>query len=145
MKTNILFSLIVFIVISGCDPDIIDPSGSNDPEKSPLGKVQINFVYKIQGIPDNKLSRADLSLAYSADSLYRGQFFTSTNVSDAVQTYYFYLPPGKYFYQATLICLSKGDSCRLAGFNSGEYGLMMDGFGFTIKKDETTIISTQFH
>ena len=107
--------------------------------------LDINFVYNIQGVPRSRIKRADLSLAYTADSMYQGKFFTATNVSDAVTKYRFYLPAGEYYYHATLICLAGGDSCRFCGFNDSLAGLMMDGGKAIIKGQQITEITTQFH
>ena len=66
------------------DVDII----SNDDN---YGQVEITFNFTTSGIPPNRIKRAELSLASSADSVFTDQFFVSTNVSDQVSKYYFEL------------------------------------------------------
>jgi hypothetical protein len=129
----------------GCDPGGIGNTDVIIDQHKDLGTLDINFIYKIPGIPADRVRKVDLSLAYTADSLNHGQFFTSKNVSDAESLYRFYLPPGTYYYQATIICLCQSDSCLWSQFPGGQFGLRMDGGKVEVKKGLATVVSTQFH
>jgi len=108
------------------------------------GILDMAFVYRVQGVPSRRLKKVDLCLAYTADNLYRGIFFVQANVSDAVTHYRFELPPGDYFYYATVICLCEGDSCKYAGF-SGQNGLIAAGGKVTVEDGKITNYTTLFH
>ncbi len=140
--------LILIILISGllvgCEDPGIGVNPDQGKELDSTGILQIRFVYNIQGIPPGRVKRADLSLAYTADSMYRGEFFRATNVSDAKSNYRFYLPSGTYYYHATIICLAGGDSCKFSGFGD-QYGLRMDGGKVEVHPNQLTEVTTQFH
>ena len=139
-----LFILIIIATIIGCEKPGIEIIPDTDLELDSTGILDIHFIYNIQGIPAEKIKRADLSLAYTADSMYRGEFFRAANVSDAIQKYRFYLPPGEYYYHATLICLASGDSCNCSQFGD-QFGLRMDGGKVEVSANKLTEVSTQFH
>ena len=111
---------------------------------TPGGTLDMAFIYRVQGIPAEKLKKVDLCLAYTADDLYNGIFFVQANVSDAVVHYRFELPPGEYFYYATVVCLSQGDSCKYSGF-SGQNGLIAAGGKVTVEDGKITNFATNFH
>ena len=83
-------------------------------------------------------------MAYTEDSLNLGLFFTSTNVSDVVSKYQFFLPEGTYYYQATIMCLCALDSCKYSGFN-GQFGVRAAGNKVEVYKSQITEVTTQFH
>jgi hypothetical protein len=144
MRLRKLFILIFTVILFGCeDPESVDIT---DPglELDSKGILDIYFIYNIQGIPKDRVKRADLSLAYTADSMYRGEFFRATNVSDVISKYRFYLPPGVYYYHATLLCLAGGDSCRYSEFGE-QFGLRMDGGKVEVSANKLTEVTTQFH
>ena len=144
MRLRQLFILIFTVILFGCEePGIID---NTDPELKldSTGILDINFVFHTQGALKGKVKRADLSLAYTADSMYRGEFFRATNVSDAVSKYRFYLQPGVYYYHATIICLAGGDSCLYSGFGE-QYGCQMEGAKVEVYANKITEVTTQFH
>jgi len=145
MRLRELFILIFTVMLFGCEePGLIDNPDSGL-ELDSTGILDIHFVYNIQGIPRDRIKRADLSLAYTADSMYRGEFFRATNVSDVVSKYRFYLLPGTYYYHATLRCLAGGDSCIYSGF-AEQFGYrMMDGGKVEILANKLTEVTTQFH
>lgn len=143
MRKGLILILLCFFAIVGCDDPIV-PHDQNDVEIGNLGILDIFFVYNIQGIPVDRIKRVDLSLAHTADSLYRGDFFTSINVSDAITKYRFFLPPADYYYQATIVCLAGGDSCLYLEFPGGQYGLRMSGGKIELVAGETTEITTAF-
>ncbi len=118
------------------DPVIVDPV--------PMGILDMAFTYRVQGIPANRVKKVDLALAYTADDLYEGIFFVQANVSEAVTHYRFELPPGEYFYYATVICLCEGDSCKYSGF-PGQNGLMAAGGKVTVEDGKIANFTTIFH
>jgi len=98
--------------------------GDDDPlPEVKTGVLEVEFKMPYVSLPANKIHRIDLSVARSADSLYRGVFVSSANVSDEKSLYRFVLPPGTYYYQAGITCSCLGDSCLWGGFPSGRYGV----------------------
>jgi len=133
----ILFGLTACFELNKEDVDVIISDDN-------YGQVEISFKFSVSGIPHNRIKRADLSLASSADSVFTDQFFISTNVSDQVSKYTFELRPGTYYYRASIVCLCEGDSCKYAGFG-GQYTLKQTASKFEIVKGQKTFIHTQFH
>ena len=116
-----LFRLILFLLLGtllSCNSDEIQPSDdvAGDPA---YGSIIFNFAMPSTKLPAKSLRRVDLSLAKTADSLYRKEFYSSANVSDYKLNYSFTLLPGRYFYQAGITCTSQGDSCTYGGFPGG--------------------------
>jgi hypothetical protein len=144
---NLGIRLLVILIIGAifsCDklgPDTEDPLLI---DTEPMGILDLAFTYRVQGIPANRLKKVDLCLATTADNLYLGKFFIQTNVSDAVTHYRFELPPGDYYYYATVICLCEGDSCKYSGF-PGQNGLIADGGKVTVEDGKITNYTTNFH
>jgi len=145
MKAAFYLMMGLLLMVYGCDPGGFGNTDVIIDKYKDLGTLDINFIYKIQGIPEDRIRKVDLSLAYTSDSLYHGLFFTSKNVSDEQSLYRFYLPPGTYYYQATIICLCQSDSCLWSKFPGGQFGLRMDGGKIEVKKGLATAVSTQFH
>ncbi|MCD6346415.1 MAG: hypothetical protein J7L96_03240 [Bacteroidales bacterium] len=139
----IIFASIT-VAVFACEEKQTESNPDIQIETNSLGILDIHFVYNIQGLPRKYIKRADLSLAHTADSMYRGEFFRATNVSDAVSKYRFYLPAGEYYYHATIICLAGGDSCSIAHFGE-QYGLRMDGGKVEVVVNKLTEVTTQFH
>ena len=145
MKAVLILIAGLFLALFACNKTETEITNEQADKYKGLGTLDINFVYRIQGVPADRLRKIDLSLAHTSDSLYRGWFFLSKNVSDAVTKYRFYLKPGIYYYQATITCLCAGDSCKWSGFPGGQYGLQMDGGKVSVVKDQLTEVTTQFH
>lgn len=145
MIFRLLLAIILLIIFIGCEDKEFGEDTKTDIELDSTAILDIHFVFNIQGIPPHLIKRADLSLAHSADSMYRGQFFRATNVSDAIQKYRFYLPAGVYYYHATIICLAGGDSCKFVQFEGGKFGLRMDGGKVELNANRLTEVTTQFH
>jgi len=146
MKTYSRFFLLVLLLaaLPACnitDPDDPEPDPS---ELTPMGTLDMAFVYRFQGVPATRLKKVDLCLAETADNLYRGIFFVCTNVSEAITHYQFRLPPGEYYYYATVVCLCEGDSCKYSGF-PGQNGLQVAGGKVEVLDDQITKFTTQFH
>lgn len=142
-------NLCVFLVLAlgltlSCDK--IQPGEGDDAitDQKTVGILDMAFTYRVQGIPPSRLKKVDLCLAYTADNLYNGIFFIQANVSDAVTHYRFELPPGDYFYYATVICLCAGDSCKYVGF-PGQNGHIAAGGKVTVEKGKINNYTTNFH
>jgi hypothetical protein len=118
------------------EPLIVDPE--------PKGILDMAFTYHVQGIPAGRMKKVQLSLAYTAEDLYKGIFFTQANVSEPVVHYRFELPPGEYYYYATVICLCAGDSCLYSGFPARN-GTIAAGGKVTVEDGKITNYATQFH
>ncbi len=145
MIVRLFFTLILCCALFACQEKEFGEDVSTDMELDSTGILDIHFIFNIQGVPRDLIKRADLSLAHSADSMYRGQFFRATNVSDAISKYRFYLPAGEYYYHATIICLAGGDSCKYVHFEGGQFGLRMDGGKVVVLANQLTEVTTQFH
>jgi hypothetical protein len=142
MKKLLSYLICISALLIACDPDPVIPGDSGTREE--LGIVDFSFTYEIPGLPDRRVKRLYLRMAYTLDSLNLGLFFTSTNVSDVVSNYRFFLPEGTYYYQATIMCLCQLDSCKFFGFNK-QYGTRATGTKFEVLKNQITEVSTQFH
>lgn len=143
MKKLLSYIVCISLLVIACEPPVPDaPNDLNTRED--LGIIDFSFYCKFVGFPTDRIRRASLDIAYTADSLDHGLFFTSTNVSDKVSKYRMYLPEGTYYYQATIVCLCQGDSCLYAGF-TGQNGFMASGGKVVVIKNEVTEVTTQFH
>jgi hypothetical protein len=143
ISIRILLILLIGVIFS-CDK--IFPGTEEPPvtEIKPSGILDIAFMYRVQGIPASKAKKVDLCLAYTAEDLYKGIYFTQANVSDAVVHYRFELPPGEYYYYATVVCLCADDSCKYAGF-PGKDGVIAAGGKVTVEDGKITNFTTNFH
>lgn len=146
MKVNeilyLIVCLLIFPVLFACSPENLK-NDIEDLEKKEVGIAQITFNYYITYLPKDRVKRADLSIAYSADSVYKGQFFDSANVSDSISIYNFELPPGIYYYRASVVCLCDDDSCKIAGFQ-GKHTQRQTASKFQVKKGQVLKYNTQF-
>ncbi len=106
---------------SNCGGDPFFDDGIVPPNTT--GVLEVEFKLPYVPLPLNKIHRIDLSIARSADSLYRGKFISSANVSDNKSLYRFVLPPGSYYYQAAITCSCQADSCLWGGFPGGQWGV----------------------
>lgn len=102
------------------------------------GIFEFNFSMPPSSLPTDKTHRLELSLAYSADSLYKKQFFATSNVVDSRDQYRFLLPPGNYYYQAGITCSCLADSCLWDGYPDGQFGVRYASNRFTILKGQVT-------
>lgn len=87
------------------------------------GVLEIDFKLPYIPLPKKNIHLVDLSIARTADSLYRGLFISSANVIDSKNIYHFVLTPGTYYYQAGITCDCLADSCLWGGFPGGRYGI----------------------
>ncbi|HBB91798.1 MAG: hypothetical protein A2X22_08235 [Bacteroidetes bacterium GWF2_49_14] len=147
MTRSILFSLLagLFLFFSCDDP--VDPNNNNNGNTDTpkiVGTLEIEFRVPGSYLPPNRVLRADLSIAKTAEELYKGHFLDVANVYNSKLVYQFELAPGTYYYQAGIVCVAKGDSCSAAGF-PGEVGGSKWAIGNAIiKEKETTRIIPQF-
>lgn len=143
MKKSAFLSCVFIVVFAlSCTEVPLDNSGEVIFDDN-YGEVEISFNYYMPGVPQKRLRRADLSFAYTADSVFREQFFLSTNVSDSINKYTVRLRPGIYYYRASVVCECGGDSCKYAGF-TGQNTLRQTASKFQIIKGEKAFIHTQF-
>lgn len=121
-------------IIPACDPDedIIDPDENF--RTGFYGSVNLEFPIEDMHVPLRCIKRSDLSIAYTADSLYRKEYLTVANVSDYQSLYKFSLEPGSYYYQAAKTCICGGDTCLWGGYPGGQNGMI-----YTMAKIDVSI------
>ena len=136
--------LLMSVVLLACDKLVPDGGDTVITNEKNIGILDMAFVYYNQIIPASRLRKVRLCLAYTADDLYLGKFFTQTNVSEAVVHYRFELPPGEYYYYASIACYGGGDSCKTAGF-LGENNIIAAGGKVTVVKGLVKSYTTAFH
>jgi len=141
MKKLPIYFLWISLLVISCRPEPIVPEDKDTREK--LGTISFSFIYQVPGLPVERIKRVFLGLAYTQDSLNLGLFLTSTNVSDVISTYQIFVPEGSYYFQATIMCLCAGDSCKYSGF-TGQYGTKAAGHKIDVFKDQITKVTTQF-
>jgi len=136
------FALIVFM--SGCEEE--DPlNGFNGTILSQdYGILEVDFELPEFQLIQSGIKRVDLALCYTMDSMYRGEFFYRSNVSDAKQIYQIQLPQGRYYYQVVITCICGGDSCIFGGFPYGYGGLKYAFDEVNIKNGEKTFSKPTF-
>lgn len=108
------------------------------------GIFEFNFTKPASVLPEDKIHRLELNLAYNADSLYKKQYFATVNVSDSRDQYHFILPPGDYYYLAGITCSCMADSCLWDGYPDGQFGARFASDRFTIQKGLVTTDSPSF-
>lgn len=116
----------MLIALAGCEKPPVDPDiTTND---STTGTVEFDFPIPERSTRPSGIHRIDVSLAWTAYDIYRGDFLISANVSDEERTYQFKLDPGDYYFQAGITCTCLGDTCLWDGFPGGRFGAkwMMD-------------------
>ncbi len=144
-KINLLFILLAIISIVACDPEVIpDPGGGPDIVAQDYGTLEVEFRIPSSYLPPNRVLRADLSIAKSAEELYRGDFYYVANVYNSTLVYKLRLEPGNYYYQAGIVCVAQGDSCSAAGFPGGYMGMKWAIGRAYVQKDEIIHVVPQF-
>lgn len=125
--------LLVLLALIGCDPNDDEFNGSNNNTISSIyGSVELSFPIDDHNVPQRCIKRADLSIAYTADSLYRKEYVTVANVSNYQSLYKFSLEPGFYYYQAAKTCVCGGDTCLWGGYPGGQNGMIWTMASFEI-------------
>jgi hypothetical protein len=136
-KTSGLIFMAIMLTLVTCTSDPVIPINPTQDEVN-TGRIELNFPMPVSYIPKKRVHRMDLSLARSADSLYRHQFYRIGNVSDYEQLYTFVLGPGRYFYQAGITCTAGADTCLWNDYPGGQYGIKWTMGWFTVEKGKTT-------
>lgn len=122
MKTaGYLLITLMAVVLLQCDGNT--RPGEDEVPVVTTGVLEVDFQIPYTQLPANRIHRIDLSLARTADSLYRRLYVSSANVMDSKSIYRFVLTPGTYYYQAGITCSCLADSCLWGGFPGGRYGV----------------------
>ncbi len=136
------FCLLV-IIVSSCDNDpIIDPPQGLEAE--PIGTLRVWFKISHPWLPLDRIVRTDLHVAKDGMEIYKGNYLESANVTDFQDNYFFYLPPGTYYYEAGIACICGGDSCSAGGFPGNQFGGKFTMGKFTITEGEVTTVTPTF-
>jgi hypothetical protein len=134
IASNIIKCLAIVISLpwlATCTPgEGIDPVETN--EALLYGRIQLDFPVDDAHVPQRCIKRADLSISYTADSLYRKEFITVVNVSDYRHLYEVALEPGTYYYQAGKTCICGRDTCLWGGYPGGQNGMVWTMGSFEI-------------
>lgn len=138
--------LMAFAFVLGCDPEINDPGDGpgGSIEAKVYGTLEVEFRIPGSFLPPNRVLRADLSIAKSAEELYRGDFCYVANVYNTTLIYKIRLEPGEYYYQAGIICIAQGDSCSAASFPGGQNGTKWAIGRANIRANEPILVVPQF-
>ena len=145
MIKYLIFPLLAIAIMFGCDPDEIPGTGDGpDIEAKAYGTLEVEFRIPGSFLPPNRVLRADLSVAVSAEELYKGNFIYVANVYNSTLVYKIRLEPGNYYYQAGIVCVAEGDSCSAAGFPGGHMGMKWAIGKAYIPKDESIHVVPQF-
>jgi len=129
-----IFWSLLLLALVGCDKDTDSPGGSQQNTFDlQYGNIRFDFPLDDKYGAGRCTNRTDLSISYTADSLYRKEFLTSANLSDYQGTYSFNLKSGKYFYQAGKACFCGGDTCLWNGYPGGQMGVLWTMGWFTIE------------
>lgn len=140
---RLIKTILIITILAGCNPDVEDIIQETEFNKD-LGTMEFNFALPRLGVPPWGVHRFDLSIAYSADSLYKELFFKMANVSDFQQGYLFHLPEGSYYWRAGITCSCAGDTCLWGGFPGGQWGKRFTFDQVQIIKGETTKVKPKF-
>jgi hypothetical protein len=146
MKDIIRFMTLILILTipAGCDngEDIINPG--NNGHSDNYGRIQLDFPLDDVHVPLRCIKRADLSIAYTADSIYREEYITVANVSDYQKLYEFILEPGVYYYKAGKVCTCGRDTCLWGGYPGGQNGMLWTMSSFEIISGEISYDRLKF-
>jgi hypothetical protein len=139
MITGIMLGMMLLL---SCEKEAIE----NDPDETkgdPTGTLHVIFRISHPWLPPDRIVRTDLHVAKDGVEIYKGNYIQSANVTDFQDEYFFYLPPGTYYYEAGIACICEGDSCSAGGFPGNQYGGKFTMDRFTIYEDQvTTVIPT---
>ena len=140
---SVLVFLVCLVVLPACEPEIITDPEIDDTQVI-QGILHVDFQIKHIWISTDRIIRVGLHVAVDAQSLYRGIYLQSANVTDTKKLYVFHLPPGTYYYEAIIACLCEGDSCSAGGFPGNQFGKKHTMGKFEIVKDESTLVKPTF-
>jgi hypothetical protein len=144
MKWKIIIRLLCLGLLSSCLPSIDENELDQVTVPEDLGILEFRFTMPVYDIPQKNLHRISLGFAYTADSLYRKEFFKKVNVSDFQEVYKVFLPGADYYYDAVITCSCAGDTCLNGAFPGGRYGMKHDFDKFNIENQKNTVIETHF-
>jgi hypothetical protein len=142
-KYRLLVFLLAILVIAACEPTEV-PDNNNGIEAKPTGTLRVLFKISHPWIPVNRIVRAELHVAKDAIEIYKGNFIQSANVTSFQDTYFFYLEPGSYYYEAAIGCICEGDSCSAGGFPGNKWGTKHTTGKFYIEADKVVQIIPLF-
>lgn len=141
---NLILCMVSVSFLFSCEEDDGLEGFDGQVNEDIYGVLEVDFELPDFPLIQNGIRRVDLALCYTMDSMYRGQFFARTNVSDVKQLYQFNLLPGEYYYQAVITCTCEGDSCLYGGFPYGYGGMKYTFDKFSIVSGEKTYSRTTF-
>lgn len=139
LRSLIIWAVGSLLLITACDSDVDTIENNNLSYRSQMyGTVQIDFPITDKNLLARCIKRRDLSIAFTADSLYRKEYLTVVNVSSYQYLYEISLKPGAYYYQAGKTCICGGDTCLWGGYPGGQNGTIWTMAKFQIIKGEVT-------
>ena len=127
--------LLVGLISCEKDPFQDDPS---EIEADPMGTLHVVFKISHPWLPVKKIVRTDLHIGIDGVEIYKGNYIQSANVTDFQDEYFFYLPPGTYYWMAGIACTCEGDSCSAGGFPGNQWGAKYTMDRFTVYEDKVT-------
>ena len=143
--TKYLFlSILIVANMVACDPDEDIPTDNENTLSSVYGSISLAFPIDDIHVPERCIKRADLSISYTADSLYRKEYITVANVSNYQSLYKFTLEPGTYYYQAAKTCICARDTCLWGGYPGGQNGMLWAMSSFEIISGEISYDRLKF-
>ena len=143
LKSVILAIMLGGLLLGACEPADI-PENDGGIEAKPTGTLRILFKISHPWIPINRIVRAELHVAKDAMEIYKGNFIQSANVTSFQDTYFFYLEPGTYYYEAAIACICDGDSCSAGGFPGNKWGTKHTMGKFSIEEDKVVQVIPLF-
>ena len=146
LKQNIIVVISLFVILlTSCDKngDIINPDKNG--YSNNYGTIQIDFPIEETHVPLRCIKRANLSIAYTADSLYREEYITVANTSDYQSLYEFVLEPGVYYFKAAKTCVCGRDTCLWGGYPGGQNGMLWSMWSFEVLSEKTSYIHINFN
>lgn len=147
MKTikKLIFPLLALAMLIGCTPEEIPDTDSGTDIVAPeYGTLEVEFRIPGSYLPPNRILRADLSIAASAEDLFKGNFVYVANVYNSTLVYKIQLTPGNYYFQAGIVCVAEGDSCSAAGYPGGHMGTKWAIGKAYIQNNESIHVVPQF-
>ncbi len=143
IRAGIWAVVMAVTLLCACEPaDLPEDEGGID--GVPTGTLRVLFKISHPWIPVNRIIRAELHVAKDAIEIYKGNFIQSANVTSFQDTYFFYLEPGTYYYEAVIACICEGDSCSAGGFPGNKWGTKHTMGKFNIEVDKTVQVIPLF-
>jgi hypothetical protein len=143
IKLNYRILLAFGLLLAACNPSDL-PDDTNGIEARPTGTLRVLFRISHPWIPVNRIIRSELHVAKDAMEIYKGNYIQSANVTSFQETYFFYLEPGSYYYEAAIACICDGDSCSAGGFPGNKWGTKHTMGTFTIEENKVTEVIPTF-